>query len=134
MLTLSAGGKVADNSELLASDKTWLTPGAQLTKFAWRIITGPADQDRYYTRPARIALAADDTLDGVARCLDVTVGLVGIHLVQRVASGNGDRWIWSSFEHVDNVPLAVNARRPNSIIAKLPQSSTRIAIRAAQTN
>ncbi|MAZ35484.1 MAG: hypothetical protein CMO06_20285 [Thalassospira sp.] len=117
MLTLSAGGKVADNSELLASDKTWLTPGAQLTKFAWRIITSPANQDRYYTRPARIALAADDTLDGVARCLDVTVGLVGLHIVQRVKSGNGDRWIWSSFEHADNAPLADNARRPNSIIA-----------------
>ncbi|WP_404423091.1 hypothetical protein [Thalassospira australica] len=117
MLTLSAGGKVADNSELLASDKTWLTPGAQLTKFAWRIMTDAADRKRYYTRPARIALAASDTLGGTPKCLDVTVGLVGLHLVQRVKSGNGDRWIWSSFEHADNAPLAENARRPNSIIA-----------------
>lgn len=96
--------------------------GAQLLKFAWRILpSGDAAQnDRYVTRPARIALSGDQTLDGRAKCLDVTVGLVGMHLVQRVASGNGDRWIWSSFEHVDNVPLAANARRPNSIITKEP--------------
>ncbi|MCC9620984.1 hypothetical protein LPB41_04695 [Thalassospira sp. MA62] len=101
--------------------------GAQFLKFAWRVMPDDVgerglvganlpDPSGYYTRPARIALGGDDTLDGHPLCLDVTVGLVGLHLVQRVQSGNGDRWIWSSFEHVDNLPLAGNARRPNSII------------------
>tara|TARA_R110000868_G_scaffold79102_1_gene225073 strand:- start:14840 stop:16447 length:1608 start_codon:yes stop_codon:yes gene_type:complete len=132
MMMLSAGPSVAvvaDNSGLLASDKTWFKPGAQLIKFAWRIMAEPqnavnsgasgqsTDLDRYYTRPARIAVASKDAVDGAAKCLDVTVGLVGLHMVQRVKSGNGDRWIWSSFEHVDNAPLASNARRPNSIVA-----------------
>ncbi|WP_238318508.1 hypothetical protein [Thalassospira australica] len=96
--------------------------GAQLLKFAWRIMPGndASAVKNYVTRPARISVGADQTLDGRAKCLDVTVGLVGLHLVQRVASGNGDRWIWSSFEHVDNVPLAANARRPNSIITDDP--------------
>lgn len=99
--------------------------GAQLLKFAWRILpddgaASPAVEHDYYTRPARISLGADQTLDGQPACLDVTVGLVGMHLVQRVRSGNGDRWIWSSFEHLDNVPLAANARRPNSIITDSP--------------
>ena len=95
--------------------------GAQLLKFAWRILPSDASNSNriatsYYTRPARIAVAAADSLDGEPACLDVMVGLVGLHLVQRVASGNGDRWIWASFEHIGNVPLAKNARRPNSII------------------
>jgi hypothetical protein len=96
--------------------------GAQTLKFAWRILpdTDAAHEASYYTKPARIALVADQTLDGKPTCLDVTVGLVGLHIVQRVASGNGDRWIWASFEHVDNVPLAANARRPNSIITDDP--------------
>ncbi|MEQ8391894.1 MAG: hypothetical protein RIB30_12945 [Thalassospira sp.] len=102
--------------------------GAQLLKFAWRILPDDPDDNAqdvgtgraYYTRPARISLGIDQTLDGQPKCLDVTVGLVGLHIVQRVASGNGDRWIWSSFEHVDNVPLAANARRPNSIITDDP--------------
>ncbi|MHC8491725.1 hypothetical protein ACTU44_03320 [Thalassospira sp. SM2505] len=99
--------------------------GAQLLKFAWRVLpdganaVSPSGQG-YYTRPARISLGMDQTLDGKPHCLDVTVALVGLHLVQRVASGNGDRWIWSSFEHVNNVPLAANARRPNSIITDNP--------------
>ncbi|MBX2832108.1 MAG: hypothetical protein KTR23_13360 [Rhodospirillales bacterium] len=104
--------------------------GAQLLKFAWRILPSESVQDQgtghtyytrpHYTRPARISLGPDQTVDGQAKCLDVTVGLVGLHIVQRVASGNGDRWIWASFEHVDNVPLASNARRPNSIITDDP--------------
>lgn len=99
--------------------------GAQLLKFAWRILPDdfPSDgtrSDRYFTRTARIALDGNVTLDGKPACLDVTVGLVGMHLVERVASGNGDRWIWSSFEHVGTVPLAANARRPNSIITDTP--------------
>ena len=99
--------------------------GAQLLKFAWRILPGnngtkPLVDHGYYTRPARISLGPSQTIDGRAKCLDVTVGLVGLHLVQRVQSGNGDRWIWSSFEHIDNVPLASNARRPNSIITDSP--------------
>jgi len=99
--------------------------GAQLLKFAWRILPDTPAQDgqgahAYYTRQARISLGPDQTMDGQAKCLDVTVGLVGLHIVQRVESGNGDRWIWASFEHVDNVPLASNARRPNSIITDDP--------------
>ena len=94
--------------------------GAQLLKFAWRILPDGLSGDRYFTRAARIALDGDVTLDGKPACLDVTVGLVGMHLVERVTSGNGDRWIWSSFEHVGTVPLAANARRPNSIITDTP--------------
>ena len=96
--------------------------GAQLLKFAWRILPGNdvSNSKHYLVRSARISLSGDQALDGVAKCLDVTVGLVGMHLVQRVKSGNGDRWIWSSFEHIDNVPLAANARRPNSIITDAP--------------
>lgn len=93
------------------------SPGALLVKMAWRVLPKDADQNRFLTRPARIAVAAEDAVDGKPACHDVTVGLVGMHLVQRVISGNGDRWIWSTFEHVDNAPLAANARGANSFIS-----------------
>ncbi len=41
-----------------------------------------------------------------------------MHLVQRVKSGNGDQWIWPTFEHEQNVPFANNARNPNKILAR----------------
>ena len=92
-------------------------PGAQLLKFAWKILTEADDPNRYLVRPARIDVAAGDAWDRRPHCLSVQVGLVGLHLVQRVVSGHGDRWIWSTFEHRANTPLAANARGPNSILS-----------------
>lgn len=97
-----------------------LGPGSQLLKFAWKILTDADDANHYLVQPAMVAVAAKDSLDGQSKCLAVEVGLVGMHLVQRVRSGNGDRWIWSTFEHRLNAPLAGNARNPNSIMASKP--------------
>lgn len=43
-------------------------------------------------------------LDG--SCEDKEVGLVGLHIVQKTPTR--PQWIWSSFEHVDNVPPAAS--------------------------
>ncbi len=121
---------IADNGLMPAGAQTAKTlpigPGATLVKLAWRILPRPqgaagasAQGDgAFLTRKARIFVARENALSGHPQCLEETVGLIGMHLVQRVASGNGDRWIWSTFEHVANAPLAGNARRPNSFIAK----------------
>lgn len=100
------------------SSPAGVTPGAMILKFAWRVLPDGTNTAGFYTQPARIAVAAADALDGQAACHDVTVGLVGLHIVQRIQSGNGDRWIWATFEHNDNVPLAANAREVNNIIPK----------------
>lgn len=92
-------------------------PGAQLLKFAWKILTDSDNAADYLVRSARIDIAAEDAWDNQPHCLTVRVALVGLHLVQRVSSGHGDRWIWSTFEHEANAPLAGNARGPNSIMA-----------------
>lgn len=52
------------------------------------------------------------------RCLNVELGLVGMHIVTRVQSGNGDEWIWSTLEHRANAPKAGNAQAINSLYAK----------------
>jgi hypothetical protein len=39
-------------------------------------------------------------------CSSIRVGLVGIHIVQKTPTR--PQWIWTSFEHVDNVPGDVN--------------------------
>ncbi|WP_143182019.1 hypothetical protein [Thalassospira sp. TSL5-1] len=107
-----------------AHGKQPIGPGATLVKMAWRILpkgqdaTGKGPESTFLTRKARIFVAGQNSLSGHPLCLEEDVGLIGMHLVQRVVSGNGDRWIWSTFEHVANAPLAGNARRPNSFIAK----------------
>jgi hypothetical protein len=95
--------------------------GAILIKTAWRVLGGTRDQAAdgrdYVVVPGRIAIAAEDSLDHRAQCLAVPLGLLGMHIVRKPASGNGDHWIWSTFEHVATAPLASNARDVNNILS-----------------
>jgi hypothetical protein len=82
-------------------------------KIAWRIIDQSAGDDpaRYFTQKALLAVPGDLVNTGQKICATVTLGLVGMHIIQRNPPDpqNGNllpQWIWATFEHVDNVPLA----------------------------
>ncbi len=92
------------------------TPASALLKTAWRIIN--AEQTNYLTASGLIHVPAERSVSGVTSCLPVTLGMVGMHIVTRVASGNGDEWLWSTFEHRDNAPIAGSARQVNSLFAR----------------
>jgi hypothetical protein len=70
--------------------------GATSVKSAWIDMTGMPHPERYYTRIAHLL----DPVTGT--CKDLKVGLVGLHIVQKTPTR--PQWIWSSFEHIDNVP------------------------------
>jgi hypothetical protein len=72
--------------------------GSVVVKAAWLDMAGfPASQvQRYYTRSA---IVRDP---GTGACSRLTVGLVGLHIVQKTATR--PQWIWSSYEQIDNVP------------------------------
>lgn len=67
-------------------------------KAAWIDMRSAMHPERYYTR---IALLLDPSS---GKCEKATVGLVGLHIVQKTSTR--PQWIWSTFEHVDNVPPA----------------------------
>jgi hypothetical protein len=69
-------------------------------KAAWRILTDkdtPAIRARYYVVPKAQVF---DVVSG--KCTAQDIALVGLHIVTKTA--DRPQWIWSSFEHVDNVP------------------------------
>jgi hypothetical protein len=68
-------------------------------KSSWMDMTNVPHPERYFTRTVT-AMNTDGT------CSSTLVGLVGLHIVQKTASR--PQWIWSTFEHVDNVPPAAN--------------------------
>ena len=72
--------------------------GAIDVKSAWIDMTGVPHPERYYTRSALVLDPASGT------CSKKSVGLIGLHIVQKTQSR--PQWIWSTFEHVDNVPPA----------------------------
>jgi hypothetical protein len=72
-----------------------LSNGSIDVKAAWMDMTNVANPDRYYTRMAWL-------LDPISKtCSKTLVGLIGIHIVQKTPSR--PQWIWSTFEHIDNV-------------------------------
>lgn len=72
--------------------------GAIDVKSSWIDMKGIPHPERYYTRQAWLK----DPVTGACSAEPVTVGLVGIHIVQKTPTR--PQWIWSTFEQVDNVP------------------------------
>lgn len=69
-------------------------------KAAWRLLTAadtPAVRARYYVVPNAQVLDV-----ATAKCTTQDIALVGFHIVAKTP--NRPQWIWSTFEHVDNVP------------------------------
>jgi hypothetical protein len=82
-------------------------------KTAWRIldVTAGDDPTRYYTQLAQIAVPGDLVNGGNQFCNQVLLGLVGMHIMQRNPADSNNpvllpQWIWATFEHVDNAPMA----------------------------
>jgi hypothetical protein len=82
--------------------------GSVAVKAAWRILTDkdtPAIRARYYVVPnAQVFDPASRT------CMAQDIALVGLHIVTKTPSR--PQWIWSTFEHVDNVPGITTEPKP----------------------
>ena len=100
--------------------KTGGHAGSMALKTAWKIIDVESgdNPDRYFTVNGRIAIDAKLSETGKPICIESQLGLVGMHVMRRTHSGNGRDWTWSTFEHVDNSPVAANSRRPADTLQK----------------
>ena len=99
--------------------------GSIAVKAAWRPLTEadtPAVRARYYVESAEIVDVAKTLAAGRVVCARADVALVGLHIVIKTKSR--PQWVWSSFEHIDNVPPAGagEAREPDAREAGAPYS------------
>ncbi len=87
------------------------TEGAIELKTAWRILTDPASYSNFFTAQATVVVPAQSSVTGKEMCLDVTVGLVGMHIMQKITnpSNFSNFWVWATFEHNANAPTAQDA-------------------------
>ncbi|UOK69376.1 hypothetical protein [Ancylobacter polymorphus] len=93
--------------------------GAMELKIAWRILGPNDDASRYITQNVLLAVAKDLVNGTQEICAEVTVGMVGMHIIQRNLDYATNKnllpeWIWSTFEHIDNAPLAAAACDPKA--------------------
>jgi len=79
------------------------TLGAFMLKVSWKIMT-PEEKaaKNFHMVDALVLMPPPDDPKAARPCLAETLGLVGFHAVHKTV--NRPQWIWTSFEHVKNVP------------------------------
>src|SRR5712671_2328945 len=106
-LYTKAGQMSAANSGLLvdfpAGQNSDGTLGAFMLKVSWKIL-GPDEirANNFHMVKALVLMPPPDDPKARRPCLPETLGLIGFHAVHKTASR--PQWIWTSFEHVKNVP------------------------------
>src|SRR5215472_2516242 len=76
-------------------------PGGIIVKVSWKILESDQEKRKFHTVDALVSMPRDDP-NTEPPCLRKTLGLVGFHVMHKTKSRL--QWIWTSFEHVDNVP------------------------------
>jgi hypothetical protein len=117
-LNTKAGQMRADNSDLLVDFPAGQNDqqaqagkpaqphalGAFMLKVSWKILSSEEIQAKnFHMVDALVLMPPNTEQPNAARpCLQEKLGLVGFHAVHKTASR--PQWIWTSFEHVQNVP------------------------------
>lgn len=84
--------------------------GAIMVKAAWKVID-PADKSRFHAQTVLVYSPASQNPKYPASCSTKTMGLVGLHVGHKTTSAA--QWLWSTFEHVDNVPTEADVASGN---------------------
>ena len=84
--------------------------GSTAIKAAWRILTEQATHRRSVPAITWCRGAAGLRRCGRGKCTTRDIALVGLHIVSKTPGR--PQWVWSSFEHVDNVPGRTTEPKP----------------------
>jgi hypothetical protein len=86
-------GNFKDSTKVVGNQTFIFTinPGAVIAKTAWKVLAPTDDKSRYFITKVKYIGKEE-----------VTLGMVGIHIMHKVAEMT--QWTWSSFAHVDNAP------------------------------
>ena len=91
------------------SGKT-LVEGAIMVKSSWKVIA-PSETSRFHSENVLVYSPASQNPKYPAQCTMKTVGLVGLHVGHKTQ--HASQWLWSTFEHVDNVPTDAAVKSGN---------------------
>jgi hypothetical protein len=77
-------------------------PGTVMLKVSWKVLESDKEKERFHNVDALVAFPGSSDGRIKAACVRKTLGMVGFHVGHKTK--NRLQWIWTSFEHVDNVP------------------------------
>jgi len=90
-----AFAKNTPNANFPVGDYANGTVGAVEIKFAWKILESSDIKERYYVDEGYIINPDTEKLELK------TLGMIGMHISQKTPTGK--QWVWSTFEHIDNL-------------------------------
>ncbi|WP_130733717.1 hypothetical protein [Flavobacterium sp. J27] len=90
-IAFSQNGTIAN---FPAGDYATTTLGAVEIKFAWKILTDTDHKERYYKNFGYV-------FDTSGNLVKKELGMIGFHISQKTPTGK--QWVWSTFEHIDNL-------------------------------
>lgn len=90
----------------LASGSSPEVEGAIMVKSSWKVIN-PSEKPRFHSEEALVC-SPPTHANGKPVCSVKTMGLVGLHIAHKTQGAS--QWLWSTFEHVDNVPTAADVK------------------------
>jgi hypothetical protein len=76
--------------------------GAFMLKVSWKILADGDPEAKHFHTVKALVLTPPIPDEAAQKCFPETLGLIGFHAVHKTASR--PQWIWTSFEHVKNVP------------------------------
>jgi hypothetical protein len=91
----------------LGSEEKPGVEGAIMVKSSWKVIN-PSEKARFHSEDVLVCSEASKNPKYPASCSVRTMGLVGLHIAHKTQAAS--QWLWSTFEHVDNVPTAADVK------------------------
>ncbi len=84
-------------------------------KAAWRIFddrNSDTEKSSYYITKKNVCIRPEDNETKQELCQNLELGLIGFHIAQKFEwqGATGKSWIWSTFEHVNNVEIATKTQ------------------------
>jgi hypothetical protein len=92
--------------DLLCNGQCCGATGAIQVKASWKVLGPNDDKSRFYTLQAILLDDGSKPSSDKKTPPPTQLGLVGLHIAHKTASQK--KWIWSTFEHVDNVTKLFN--------------------------
>jgi hypothetical protein len=89
--------------------------GAIMIKASWKVLAGKDDPTKFHTIEGLIYTPKSDNPKRDATCERRKLGLIGFHVGHKTKTA--PQWLWTTFEHVANVPEQADASAGRNLLA-----------------
>jgi len=92
------------------------TVGAIMIKASWKVLAGEDKPEKFHTIDALVYTPKKDHPKSEATCVPKKLGMIGFHVGHKTQFA--PQWVWTTFEHVSNVPDQADAAAGRNLLVR----------------